>query len=310
MTKLVQGFTDIMQPMNLVVNGNFRINQRGIFGSTPKVVKRGDYVCDGWKLDDSSVHFGAKYCEVSLIHNNSAGIWTLRLHGYGKRGDNLFIFQKHDNSLYPIRNEVKGKAALTGSFSAKCGPSSVPVKLYLNISDGGQSLLDNMPVINSLSGVQTAVTVETYDSDVWYSPYMGCILQADGEFDVYFYQFQVIQGAFKHPPFVQTPYDIDLLRCKRYYQIGNIRLEALGSEDNVNYNLGYKHTFEVEMAGTPTVTIDRAVIYEELTAAIDQSDSYTVTSNYPNSKNVLFSVSKPNTGNKPRMFLIDYTAEV
>lgn len=258
MTKLVQGFTDIMQPMNLAVNGSFRINQRGSFSSFESF-SVGRYLVDAWSVQTQN---NVDYAECMWGNNPLKGMTQLHIKGYGKKGQ--FIFISNPRITYDITRDLTIGAG-TRNLTAACDISyvgGVPVTLNVapsRVSSNGTRYIKDVTV-SSMKTYATAVQcVENLLENMYGLPTIRIGLEQDGEFYFVLENFRQFSGLFKHPPQSQTPYDIDLLRCKRYYQTGDFDYALLlpirddGATQNVYYP---RTTFEVEMAGVPSITFN------------------------------------------------------
>jgi len=235
---IVKGFTDIIAPQNLATNGSFRINQRGLFTSGLADAKLGDYVSDAWFVAGISTD----YCQV----HNSISAGTLRLAGYGKKGQAVYVRNK-DLAIRTVSEKLTMRATLT------IAAGSVPVVSEMRVNNA-QSTSYNKNAslsIKKLTDVSVCcATTATTSSE----GYVGFLLLADGAFDVTISDVGVFSGEFVNPPAkVIVPYADDLLRCKRYYQRGSLFNRERCTQYTSTWGVSQRGlVLPVEMAGTPT----------------------------------------------------------
>lgn len=271
---LVNGFEDIISRYNLVANGNFRINQRGNFSSF-SAAKVNDYIADCWYISSaSSIDY------VEALHD-SAGLIGIK--GRGKKNQSLRLTNK--NYTPPLGygsgnyadTDGHGRTVLTGSVVARIQSNSVPFRVscaprYNTSQD--VNLFSYSPVCRYGQGTgynnqyfQPVLVKKTKGFSVDSRPFIQLILEADGEFEAYFYNFRELAGAFRNPPTdVFVPYAEDLQRCERYYQVS----APAGSSEPKDYcpmrlsgsNLQINRyvPFRTLMAGTPSVTVSLSTI--------------------------------------------------
>ena len=232
---LVNGFSDIIAAPNLVTNGSFRINQRGNF-QTLTAVNVNDYVSDAWCVNWQAID----YCECK---NGSFGYLTFS--GYGKKGQSISIIGK-DGADFGQYDSLPQKGSLTATVSTTVASNSVPITVQSNPkynASGVTTPYSTVPIVKKGETKQSVTSLSTYLIGFTNRQWINCVLQADGEFNFTLHNFSEINGLFRNPP-RESPvnYADDLVRCERYYQIG----ETSGS---------VYVPFRTKMAGTPTITL-------------------------------------------------------
>jgi len=305
MSKLVHGFSNIMKPMNLVANGNFQINQRGGSLNTWITPAVGQYVSDAWYIHGTAIDF----VEINNVVSIGSGIGQLDIKGYGKKGQHISIMSKSLQYNYLVRNTTGDKKQNTGSCFFSNG-SGVRVNCSVAGLTSATSLVYNK--ILSLKANQSGFAVrcdELNANDGFTNTgYFKIVLEEDGEFFVTVRNFQQISGLHKNPSFIHTPNDMDLMRCKRFYQTGHSLIAGLGYSNGTNYIIERDLTFEVEMAGVPTITSILTLLREE-GSTTDVSASYSMGTT-PTSKSLGMFAYKAIGGDKPVMANIDWIAEI
>lgn len=259
---IVQGFSDVIQPNNLLFNGSFRINQRDSF-ATLQDVAVGDYVSDCWYVS------GLNY-DYAQVHNNTS-FGHLRVKGYGKKGQYLTIQNKASNrdiltGVYAnytpfTRTTITMTAQLhnTGSGTNIVSMRSVCpyITSYYNV------IFENSPNTKPNSGNRSYQISQTDMgmAGTYNYPALVIYLMADGGFDYTVQDAALVVGGYKSLPYsMQIPYADDLLRCKRYYQTGYamppyITFPVCIDNGSASVTFGNYLQFPVEMAGTPSVSV-------------------------------------------------------
>lgn len=249
---IVQGFSDVLCPPNLAINGGFQINQRGNFSSWTQAFAN-DYVSDCWYIYNPTIDF--LECENDRNSSAAGSGRSLRFRGYGKKGQTVTVY-----SRAPIVTSLVN-SLWTSAVRVSSSSTSVPLQAYSFPNDsGGSYLYIKYANVSATNISDTAVMIRQSASNQYLSlgnaPAIGFTLFADGEFWVEFRSFMVLAGAYKNPP-LEAPvnYADDLLRCKRYYQSCWIDSSRMWAKYNTSHAiLGVRHNFEVQMAGTPTIS--------------------------------------------------------
>lgn len=253
---LVKGFSDILSPVNLAVNGQFAINQRQNFTSlTP--AKVGDVVSDGWKVYTCDTE--------SLSVFNNTGLGHLNVTGSGKKGQSVFLYNfAAAFELFALDNYWHNFPA-TASVTAIQNPGSIPLRVSVTPAQltGSTYVVNNSKNIYApgnktqvSSVINNAAAISTWSSGGG----IYLILLADGPFDIYLTNFQHLFGCFYNPPDrCPVPYSEDLLRCQRYYQKGTVHLREKACMYVTSTGRVFARRtipFFAMMAGTPSVTMD------------------------------------------------------
>jgi len=266
--QVVSGYSDVMSRLNLATNGNFRINQRALFG-TKAPISVGQFFADTWFVNANSTDFVECFCDNGATGQNNAVTFS----GRGKK-DQFISFACVANLNHGYNNaggSDNARVALTSVLTVSNTIGKIPIIAsavppyyssgYTDIySTGG----------NPIKGGETKTNIRILATAAQYlnvqSNRGGGItvtLLADGEFSFTLGRFQVLAGAFRNPPdFAPVHYAEDLQRCQRYYQTGYLSVSGLrfSSVGSSYYALSLRHTFPVLMAGTPTVTLSGKTI--------------------------------------------------
>lgn len=302
---LVKGFSDILSPVNLAVNGQFAINQRQNFTSlTP--AKVGDVVSDGWKIQDCNTE--------SLSVFNNTGLGHLNVTGSGKKGQSVFLYNfAAAFGLFALDNYWHN-LPVTASVTAILEPASSPLRVSVTPAQltGALYVLNNSKNIYAPGNKTQVISVvnNAAANSNWVN-YSGIFLTllADGPFSIHLTNFQHLFGCFYNPPErCPVPYSEDLLRCQRYYQKGVVRMDALGTSDGSSYLLGGPVRLRT-MAGTPSIALANPTVYEE-GAATNVQANYTFSSNNVDTEGFSWLTSKAIAGSKPRTASFNWTATI
>lgn len=325
----VRGFTDILYPQNMAVNGSFRINQRGLFQDQWQAVKFGDYVADAWQCTANTID--NIYCrnDASRAYDGSDRRDGIVFYGAGKKGQ-TFTMESVD---------IHRPASVKPSHSADALHYTATVRARINTFVDNVETQKSVPVAVSVYGPRnanfygvhypntTSVIVSSSENNgntikqavspyysgnnyiIFWRPTIQISLLSDGEFHVVLSNFAIYPGILINPPQVaEVHLADDLLRCKRYYQRGRTNIRALGADTSTQYQLGVIQHFEVEMAGIPTLTQEIVEVYEE--GGASGLGNYDIGYPSPTSKHFSSLVYKPAGGNKPNIMSMDWTATV
>lgn len=250
---IVKGFTDVLNPVNLAINGQFHINQRGLFTGGYAAAKVNDYVSDCWQVNmGTNVDYLEVYNDISLN--------LLKVKGYGKKGQYVDLYNsKAWDNIYRIRSMTRA-VETTASFVLRhiagvpIQGRAVPMQLT-----GNTSVYEYQPKLKNPS-FDKPVGIRTNPVNVSGSSSYGqalVYLLADGAFEFAVSDFVNVVGAYVNPPtVVPVSRAEDFTRCKRFYQkrsvafYGNSLVDISGTPRFQN-----AVSFETEMVSTPTVSL-------------------------------------------------------
>lgn len=235
---LVHGFSDVMSRYNLIANGNFLINQRGLF-TTYTQCYDDDFIADMWRIAFESGYY-PDYVEG--LHDVNGRVL---FRGIGKKGQYVFLYQNelesygYSSVMFDSANYVPFTSAATVHNLGKTSLSIYTQPKYNNTSQLDMfqtpTLLKNGKIKDFVRVMKTYVIGPNYRSAI------KVTLAEDGPFEFAIYNFRLFQGAYKNPTdgaYVH-PAD-DIIRCERYYQTGQ-------------YIGDVYVPFRTRMAGTPSV---------------------------------------------------------
>jgi len=237
MSRLLNGFSDVISRGNLTTNSSFRIDQRGTFTSYAYTVCNiDDYIADCWYISNMTLD----YCKAMQYTTG-----CVRFKGYGKKNQYIQLNNK-DNTSFGIgqidtSSEVSYLTSAVLGYNFKGAP--VSVECSPRYSSLTSTLYNNIPIINEGEKKTSTKAISCLTSTSVNYPTFKMQLKKDGEFEVLFYNFRELAGAFRNPPgdcFVS--YADDLQRCERFYQTGA-------------YSGDVYVPFRVKMNGTPSVTL-------------------------------------------------------
>lgn len=243
---VVKGFTDVLQPVNFATNGSFTVNQRNAFNNAFAAAKVGDYVCDAWKIESSTMDSLEAFCGG---YTN----WGISFQGYGKRGQRIKL-RSSDNTPNAAPHSQLSYVDRTAAVLVSNNTGTVPIKAYVaprvHQNDGEAGLITwnlDKSVIKSgtFRNVVCIVNTSIYIKNIYAGGFIIVELAADGYFNFTLREYREMYGAYVNPPSAPVNYADDLLRCKRYYQSGTLRNEPTSRS----------LFFPVEMAGSPTIEI-------------------------------------------------------
>lgn len=259
MSGIYSGGSGIIAPPNLATNGNFAINQRGVFNSGYTPAKDTDYVSDCWQLYTTTDQI-----EVFNEINSTIGVSGLIIKGYGKKGQTFSVAAKLNEGFDLAHHNLWNKQTIyfTAAFGVGIGSASIPVKATALASRGGTHENITYPVVMTkpdtpyeLVGISknTSRPVSTHAMSADF------VLEQDGYFHVWVSNARAFAGAFKNPPkYAPVPYADDLARCQRYYQKGSFNDQyVVGPKFDTNdCRYAFPCKLETSMATTPTVTAE------------------------------------------------------
>lgn len=278
--QLVKGFTDILAPQNLATNGNFRINQRGLFNASLDPCKVGDYVADCWYIGSNTVDTLSCINRASMADAYSIRTAGLNFFGSGKKGQTFSIICRDIPRFFPenphlgpeaiyFTATVRARAVpLVNSDANVTIPYTVSVLPPRNSGFWGYRTNKNASInmkrsVNYVTPQQAISCIYTGSNyDIFLPAEITITLQADGEFAVVLSDFALYNASYNNPPEVSFVHPAeDLLRCKRYYQTLNYSEHSRGIQIGPNFS---RHAstclFPVEMAGTPSVVLSTSSV--------------------------------------------------
>jgi len=306
MSKLVHGFSNIIGKVNMALNGTFRVNQRGNFTGGFSPAKIHDIFADGWY-----VHTNTNVDYLELVNPSKVDARIVG-RGYGKKGQRILLYnyKNIDSVIYPTSWMQRDYLNTTAVQCHTSAGNSLLFKV-LAYSHSSHTLLYTKDVMLKPGQTGTPVRVSSAPpSAAGMTSYGGIYiyLEEDGEFEFTVQDYRVLEGAYKNPPVVTNDYALDLMRCKRYYQTGHSLIAGLGYSNGTNYIIERDLTFEVEMAGVPTITSSLTLLREE-GSTTDVSASYSMGTT-PTLKSLGMFAYKAIGGDKPVMANIDWIAEI
>lgn len=307
---LVKGFTDIIAPQNLATNGNFNINQRGLFHGSLQDVKLNDYVVDAWYCSDKTVDSLKLQTRPNNAQNPGGFLYFT---GHGKKGQ---IF-----SIVNVGALLSGHD-VTASVMGWGYGDSVPLKIlpeafsYTGNTLKYQSKASDY-ILKPGTGLQQFVRATYRPPWLMRSPSAIFVeLMADGDFKVGLSNFSLIDGVFVNPPkMLQSHPADDLLRCKRYYQSGSGDFQTNGVDpDGLTWRLTEQINFPVEMAAIPTISTTQLDVYETgsgtVAATLASPGLYTLDCGWPTTKKAAVRAYKQQIGALPNKLVYNWFATV
>ena len=251
--------SDHFSCINLATNGNFSIDQRGIYDNYTSITTS-SYLCDCWYIsytDVSSCY--AKY-EDGVIH----------FKGYANAGESVYIanrdtydigYQTDDESseLYNPITSIAEFIVYTGKLKVISRPR-YNSSYYSNDQNNPKTIYTNK---SNVFG-RASRCIETLGTAINFRALIIVEFLEDGEFDFTLLNFKELSGRFlDNPPLNDSYYNInhDLERCKMWYQTR--------SEDSsipVNWYLTWYFVedhikFNPQMISTPSVSVVKGNSY-------------------------------------------------
>lgn len=276
-TQFIQG-TDYLSPYqgfrNAIINGDFRINQRGFTSSTTSLL----YGFDRWLVG----HVGGTCTQSAQTFTVGSPAAT----GYESQNYLQFVTasQSAASDFAKVRQWIEdvrtfANSTVTVSFWAKATSGTPKVAVELNQSFGtggspsaevniygGQVTLSTSwarysvtVAVPSISGktIGTTANTSSLGIDFWtssgstYNARSGSLGIQNNTF--HFWGVQVERGSVA-TPFEQRPIQQELALCQRYYQIGRLAASGYGSVATVDSGAYGNFSFPTRMRITPTIT--------------------------------------------------------
>ena len=265
---IVDGYSGIIAPPNLLTNGAFRIDQRNTpYGDNHIPIKIGDYVADCWKVHSVT---NVDYLSY-MVHPNNGWVG---LKGYGKKGQEIVLENKDMQGLGHMYNTNYTTGveftAWMGNVQVRAGSIPFKAQLHYMYNSSIFSAISNDYTYYKPGDIKpTKPTIYNTDNVTPNTPSaFKMILEADGEYDMYIYQANAVLGAFKNPPqFAPVPYADDLARCQRYYQTGYYTAHQKAMQYDTNHAIFEERVgYTVPMVSLPTRSFELQLI-ESLTGS-------------------------------------------
>lgn len=220
---------------NLLLNGNFNINQEGILNHSDFQNTRRRYVCDMWianTLNDS-------YLTNLFVNKLKNRLITKAVNGF-----ELGQYIPSDTLKFLIGKTVTLSFHVDTITSCEC-------KLSIYNSNSDANVHKNV-VINKRNQIISATfEIPSTSAEDWSYVCFEIVnsKNEDGWFDIYYGKLEINDRATKYVP---VPYEQDLLNCKRFYEKVYVnRLNTLYSRDWLHFHINI-----VEKYVEPTVTCE------------------------------------------------------
>lgn len=268
---------------NAIINGDFRVNQRGLTsgGTTTQLYSGYDrwlWVATGGTVTYSAQAFATGNAISGYEPKNFA---RLAISGQSASGDFCLFAQKIEDARTFAGQQV------TLSFWAKAatGTPSIAVELDQSFGAGGsssvQTHITKIPITTSWVRYTATFTVPSISSktvgsgtdsylglNFWYSSGSGTSARTgslgiqNNTFDIWGVQ---LEQNYQPTPFEQRPFGVELQLCQRYYEHNYGFGYAVGSASAYPYNQpttainGYTTANQQKFIYTPLLCEKRAV---------------------------------------------------
>ena len=198
---ILKGYTDVIAPVNKLVNGNFALSQDRYRDLYP--VPRGDAFAYSWILRRNDT------TGLNIQVRTEEGV--LRVTGSGNAGDIVRV----SNPSMPGKPPYSMK---TVAAEAKLNTGSAPVEVNARAAEAGDTnrtytkaamLTSNRPEQTAIDIAQPTgftVPIDTGEGSVDHAAYgyVEIKLPATGSFDVEISNVRYIEGEYQHPPLHTT----------------------------------------------------------------------------------------------------------
>lgn len=259
---------------NTIINGDFRINQRG-FTSTSSSTQYGfdrwSFAYSGGTTTSSAQTFTPGSGPASDIE--AQNFWRLAVSGQSAAGDLCFGYQYIEDVRLLAGKQV------TVSFYAKAssGTPKVAIEIGQKFGSGGSPSADVNTYVGqvilstswtrysltvfvpSIAGKTIGTTANTSSTVLYlwlsggstYNSRTGSLGIQSNTFDFWGVQ---VEANYQPTPFEQRPIGVELALCQRYYQRLTGGSMAVGTIDTANNARGFLAPTPVSLRATPTLS--------------------------------------------------------
>jgi len=278
--------------LNLLDNGGMNIWQRGT--SFPGFAN-GTYLLDRWKIyfADATANGGQGTGEGAINYSADFNCATVGASPYLYAQQNLEYPDLYRNKTLALT--VKLKVGATGRYRIRIA-DGVGTTTSADIAGGDWYTLSITHVVAS--------------NPSYIAIMIGAVEAGDAVINEHIAIENAILVTGKDPVwFVPSIPQADLARCQRYYEKGYVYMIAYGAGDSSWWYLSLTQPFNTVKQNTPTMTPTSGWLVNEDGSGVNQQASY-VKSLYPRFESVTGEVYKSQTGSRPAVFGVNWSAEI